>query len=505
MSLEPELKFRTAPRKLSALANVRVAGARNGKRSERDLLSTYFDTKKHKLRRCGLMLRVRQADGNCIQTVKAAETGSFARGEWESKVENPAPDLAKVDGTPLERLASKKLGRNLKPVFQISVRRTIRPFYIGGSEIELAIDRGNISAKQHSAPIAEFELELKSGRTADLFHIARMLERKTGAQLDLRSKSEQGYLLINGAKELATHAEPIQLDKKLTSHEAFDVIALAALRHFSANADAVRALDAEAIHQMRVGLRRLRAAISIFDKVLPNASTARIKTELKWLTGQLAPAREIDVFLKERVRPIVSKSKPKRGARAIRSQFSAKRSAAFKDARGAVETRRFRRLLLEMLEWLETQRPVRNDNTQTPIAEFAADVLDRRIRKARKQGRRLEELSSAERHKLRIKIKKIRYALEFFESLYADKDRKQLARLGMRLKEIQSALGALNDARAHREMAEKAALAAPPQNRRARAFTSGILVGEEREAAKGLSRAAYRELRKLHPLTVEPA
>jgi CHAD domain-containing protein len=148
---------------------------------------------------------------------------------------------------------------------------------------------------------------------------------------------------------------------------------------------------------------------------------------------------------------------------------------------------------------------VRNDNTQTPIAEFAADVLDRRIRKARKQGRRLEELSSAERHKLRIKIKKIRYALEFFESLYADKDRKQLARLGMRLKEIQSALGALNDARAHREMAEKAALAAPPQNRRARAFTSGILVGEEREAAKGLSRAAYRELRKLHPLTVEPA
>lgn len=505
MSLEPELKFRAERRKLSRLVNVRLVGARSGKCSETNLRSTYFDTKKHKLRRHGLTLRVRQADGSYIQTIKAVATRSFARGEWESKLEHPSPDLAKANNTPLERLASKKLGRNLKPVFRTSVRRITRPFYIGDSQIELAIDRGNVSAKQRSAPIAEFELELKCGRATNLFHIAKLLERKIGAQLDLRSKSEQGYFLANGSKEVATHAEPIQLDKKLTSHEAFGVIALSSLRHFSANADAVRALDAEAIHQMRVGLRRLRAAISLFKKVLPNAGTAKIKTELKWLTGQLAPAREIDVFLKERVRPIVSKNKPKRGARAIRSQFSAKRIAAFKDARNAVEMPRFRRLLIETLEWLETRKPVRDDNTQTSIEQFAADVLDRRIRKARKQGRRLKELSAEERHKLRIKIKKIRYALEFFESLYADKDRKQLARLEARLKKIQSALGALNDAIAHEGMARKAALAAPRQNTRARAFTSGILVGQEREAAKGLVQAAYRELRKLYPPTVEPA
>lgn len=498
MSLELELKFRTAPSKLSTLANIRVAGTRSGERSERDLLSVYFDTRKHKLRRHGFTLRVRQADGSYVQTVKATATGGFARGEWESKLEDPAPDLDKAGDTPLERLATKKLRRNLKPVFRTAVRRVTRPLYIGDSEIELAIDRGRISANRRSMPIAEFELDLRSGRTADLFHVARMFERKVGAQLDLRSKSDQGYLLISGAKALATYAEPIQLDKKTGSGEAFHVIALSTLRHFSTNADAVRALDSEAIHQMRVGLRRLRAAISLFDKVLPNAGTARIKTELKWLTDQLAPAREIDVFLKERVRPAVLESKLKRGARAIDFQFTAKRSAAFKNARRAVETSRFRRLLIEVLEWLETRRAARNENAQTPIGEFAADVLGRGIKKVRKQGRYLDGLSPEARHKLRIKIKKVRYAVEFFQSLYADKERKQLAELAAHLKKIQSALGALNDAIVHEEMAKEAALTASPQNRRARAFTSGMLVGQEREAAKGLNRTACRELHRLH-------
>lgn len=86
--------------------------------------------------------------------------------------------------------------------------------------------------------------------------------------------------------------------------EAFDVIAYSTLRHFSLNADGVRSLDSEAVHQMRVGLRRLRAAISRFKSVLPGNSTAKIKTDLKWLTNELAPAREIDVLVRERIRPL---------------------------------------------------------------------------------------------------------------------------------------------------------------------------------------------------------
>jgi triphosphatase len=384
------------------------------------------------------------------------------------------------------------------------VRRITRLFHAGHSEIELAVDRGNVFANRRSAPICEFELELKSGQSSDLFHIARLMAQKTGGQLDLRSKSERGYRLTNRTKDLAIRAEPIHLDSKLSVLEAFDVIAFSTLRHFSANADAVGALDAEAIHQMRVGVRRLRTVISLFNKVLPNASTARIQAELKWLTNELAQARETDVFLKDWLLPFVAKSKHGRGARAIESQFTAKRDAAFMDARRATETPRFRRLLIDVLEWIETRRHLHEDSTETSIGRFAAAVLDRRIKKARKQGERLDQLSPKERHRLRIKIKKVRYGVEFFQSLYPDKDRKKLDRLMTRLKKIQNVLGALNDATAHEEMAKKAALTAPLQNKRVRAFASGMLVGQEAEATNGMIRTAHRELRKLRPLAIEP-
>jgi CHAD domain-containing protein len=253
---------------------------------------------------------------------------------------------------------------------------------------------------------------------------------------------------------------------------------------------------------MRVGLRRLRAAISLFDDILAQASTARIKAELKWLTGELAPAREIDVFLKESVQPIADQDVPKRGSRAIRKKFSAQRMAAFRRARDAVASARYRRLLIDVIEWIEIGRPPADDNRS--IAAYAAGVLDRRVRKARKLGKRLNDLSPIQRHKLRIKIKKIRYAVEFFRNLYRDRDQKTLVNLSDRLKQIQSTLGSLNDFMAHRELATEAALAAPRVNRRAQAFASGVIVGQEREAARGLMKDASKEIHRLHRLRVKP-
>ena len=502
MSVEAELKFRVAPRTLSSLAKARLAGARRGDRSEQNLVSTYFDTTKYRLKRNGLTLRVRQAGKNYIQTIKAGTSGALARGEWEAELDGATPDLAKAKKTPLEKLTTKKLHRKLKPVFRTSVRRIAQPIRTRRSEIELAVDRGSITSGHRSRPISEFELELKAGSPADLFRIARGLERKTGAELDLQSKSDKGYQLAGGGHESARHAEPIHLDKKLSVSEAFTVIASSTFRHFAINADAVRNLDAEAIHQMRVGLRRTRAAISLFVDVLPRAGTTRIKQELKWLTAELAPAREIDVFLEERVSPITKAGPPKRGSRAIEERFALQRTKAFRGASQAVGSPRFRRLLIDMLEWIET-RKAPSDQDQS-IGPYAAELLDRRIRKTRKQGKRLSELSPRQRHKLRIKIKKIRYALDFFERLYADSDRKEIAQLSSRLKKIQSALGALNDFMAHRKIATKAALAAPQANRRAQAFASGFLVGQEHEAASGLLKAARNELQRLHPLTAKP-
>ncbi|MCA6114391.1 CHAD domain-containing protein [Bradyrhizobium sp. WSM 1738] len=496
MGVETEVKFRLPRHDLSALAGLKVPGSRIGEGSESDLTSTYFDTRKRKLRRHGLVLRVRQANGKHIQTVKKASE-NFGRGEWESEITDGSPDLGKADGTPLREISSKKLQRKLKPIFKTSVHRTTFPVRSKGSEIELAIDRGKIVAAGRSSRIEEVELELKRGSRRDLFQVARAVERKLAAELYLRGKAERGYDLLDSKDERPVFAQPIELNEEMSAIEAFKAIAHSALRHFSGNIDAVRKLDPEGVHQMRVGLRRLRAAISLFSKILSGAKTEHIKAELKWLTKELAPAREIDVFLQEKVEPVAHKINPRRGARAIEREFAGRRDEALDRARNAVNSGRSRTLLVDLLEWIEAQDGSGKKAT-LEVGEFAANLLSRRVKKIRKDGKTLQEMSPYERHKLRINVKKVRYAVEFFESLFPGKrEQRELARLSRHLKKIQGALGSLNDFIADSKMAADAALNAPPQDRRARAFASGFIVGHEAEQTKPLMKAASKEVRAL--------
>jgi len=501
MGVEAELKFRVPARDLKTLANWRMPGGKAGELSERDLVSTYFDTARHKLKRHGLTLRVRQTGDKHIQTIKTASGAPYGRGEWETEIEDSRPDLGKADGTPLERLASKKLRRKLRPVFETSVHRITLPVHTRQSEIELAIDRGRLVAGHRSRLIEELELELKSGRPDDLFRVAKAVERKSAAELYLRGKSERGYDLARGKGDQVAFGEPVELNKDMTVGEAFQTIARSALRHFWGNSDAVRNLDPEGVHQMRVGLRRLRAAISLFSKLLPRARTGQVKAELKWLTNELAPAREIDVFVQERIAPAARDLVPRRGRMAIEKEFAAKRAAAHERAREAVNSERCRALLLDVLQWIEIKHGPSREDASIRIGKCAPELLRRRTKKARKKGRNLERLSASERHKFRIGIKKIRYAVQFFESLFGSRsEQKELARLSKHLKRIQDALGSLNDLIAHRRMAADVALKAPPQDRRARAFASGVVLGREDEAARPLMKAAVREVRRLRRL-----
>jgi inorganic triphosphatase YgiF len=497
MGIETELKFRVPQRGLQTLRSRKIPGSTMGESSENDLRSIYFDTPRLKLKRRGLSLRVRKAGGKHVQTIKADAPASFGRGEWETEVNDGFPDLRKVKGTPLKQIGAKKLRRKLKPIFETSVHRTVVPVRTGGSEIELAIDRGNIKAGRRSSRIEEVELELKRGRPADLFRLAKTMERRSEAELYLRTKSERGYELAQGNEGQVVFAETIELGKGAAAGDAFRTIARSCVRHFADNADAVRACDPEGVHQMRVGLRRLRAAISIFASLLPDRRTERIRTELKWLTDELAPAREIDVFVKQEIKPLGSGVVPRRASKALEEQFAAKRDSAFARARRTVDSARFRALLLDVLTWIEGSHDHSADQAGAAATRFATDVLRRQVRKVLKQGKHLAKLSAHGRHKVRIRVKKIRYAVEFFESLFPKRRRKALARLSRRLRRIQDALGSLNDLIAHRQMAAAAALHAPRRNRRARAFASGVIVGREEEAAKPLMKVAIREVGKL--------
>jgi inorganic triphosphatase YgiF len=210
MGNETELKFEVAPQDLRKLRAARALHRKLLK--EENLVSDYFDTPKHEFARNGVSLRVRHNGEQRLQTIKSgAFDGSFRRGEWEHEIKADVPDLRKAHGTALAPLLTKKLKRGLKPIFETRVHRTSVPVCKNGSRIELALDEGQVRAGRRSAPIGELELELKRGKAADVFKLAREIGRLVPAKLALKSKSERGYDLIEDKPAQAVHADNVKL------------------------------------------------------------------------------------------------------------------------------------------------------------------------------------------------------------------------------------------------------------------------------------------------------
>lgn len=160
------------------------------------------------------------------------------------------------------------------------------------------------------------------------------------AKLALKSKSERGYDLIDGKPTQAVRAEEIKLQRGMRTADAFRVIGRSILRQIASNEAPVRKSDPEDVHQMRIGLRRLRAAISLFSKLFGDADTERIKSELKWLTEELAPARDLDVYERSTIEPLRHAQAAKRGMKELASALASRRAAAFDKAKAAVDSLR---------------------------------------------------------------------------------------------------------------------------------------------------------------------
>ena len=136
-------------------------------------------------------------------------------------------------------------------------------------------------------------MSLSTATPTELFKIARAINNIVPAQLDVKSKSERGYDLIEKTPVGAEKACDPELSAGMTTGRAFTLIGRACLRQLVANEPAVKSRDAEAVHQMRVALRRLRAAISLFSDVVSDDRINMIKTELRWLAQELGPARDL--------------------------------------------------------------------------------------------------------------------------------------------------------------------------------------------------------------------
>ena len=249
----------------------------------------------------------------------------------------------------------------------------------------------------------------------------------------------------------AKSADPA-LRRTDSAHTAFVAIAGTALAQINDNALVLRQTRRlEAVHQLRVGVRRLRSAISLFGPLLEGPQTEAVIGELKWLNGELADARDMDVYIADTFRPAAKRHPDWIGLAAFGKSLLAAQSRAYDRAQTAVCSSRFGALMHEAALWVEAGEWTANGDSKVKrwrawtIGTLADTLLEERRRKLIKRGRKFESLDAAARHKLRIHAKKLRYACGFFASLHSGKAGKRRVAFVTAMHDLQDALGRLTD------------------------------------------------------------
>jgi inorganic triphosphatase YgiF len=483
---EVELKLEFDPADRTAIESHPLFAASHPEKQT--LLSVYFDTKDRDLWKAKWALRVRKIGPRYLQTLKGADGAAelFDRPEWERETSKLEPDLRLIKGTPVEAVLDGA-SPELSPLFRTRIERIAYRLPCGETEIEVAIDRGEIEAKERRSPVHEVELELKRGQPAELFRLARRLAAAIPLRLAVKTKAERGYELAEGGATGAEKAKPVILHAEMSCGEAFRAIGENCLRQIATNERLVPTGEAEALHQMRIGLRRLRAAIAIFAKMTADSDQKRIKGELKWITNELGPARDLDVFAADILQPLAKQGDHAEAQRA----FASARAKAYDTAARAIRSDRFRNALLDLAEWIEvgpwTVEQTSAKRRERKVGKHAAKRLARMRSDVRDKGEDLRELDAKKRHKLRIEAKALRYAIEFFASLFPDGENARRCEACLSaLKAIQDELGMLNDL-AQREVLARGALG--PEGHDLGPQAAKLLAADAREIDRRLKRA----------------
>jgi triphosphatase len=356
-----------------------------------------------------------------------------------------------VADTALGPLLDERHAASLQPVFKVSVRRTEYRLVRPGAVVVAALDHGTVRAGSRHSPVCELELELLCGRTAALFGIAQTLGNAVPMYLSVKTKADRGYELLKGNRA-APKSQSVAVSPAATAGDAFQTIARSCLRQVIGNAQAVIARDGEALHRMRVALRRLRAAISVFSDVVADPQSAKIRFELGRLERELGPARDLDVFITDVVIPLRQRHRHDRGMNRICRNFKQRRTLLYAQLVGLLQTERFRYLELQVARWIETGAWITSQAGQgsrlrnRSVIGLAAHELARRRKKLKKSGQHMAKLSREKLHKLRIRAKKLRYATEFFSALFPGNKRAERCRETLSaLVNLQDSLGALHD------------------------------------------------------------
>ena len=449
---EIELKLLVDADRLADFNNASVikTNARN-KGARKHLKSAYYDTPKRTLWRNRLSLRVRQTGGRYVQTVKTeAGDDPLRRGEWEAAVPSMTPDLALAMPFIPEEIRADLEAGTLDQVFVADIRRLQRMVEMPSGTVEVAFDQGLLKAGERSLPVSEIELELKSGSPSAIYELALRLLEHGPAKPSIRTKSARGFDLAADVPPGARKPRKLRLDPATPLDDAFATILRSCLHHLlEAMPAAEDGRDPEGIHQLRVSLRRLRSAFDLMRSAGSLSKLEALRSEASWLARNLSAARDWDIFRKGTL-PTIARGCPSiEGFDALGDVAEVRRSAAYDTVRSVLADRRCARFVIELGAWIEARgwrgdvAPEGLGQLSEPAINFAGNILSARHMKALKRGRGFKSLSTEERHRLRLAIKKLRYAVDFLLPMYGQ--RKATRRYFDKLADLQEELGSYND------------------------------------------------------------
>ena len=474
--------------------------------------SIYLDTPESALRKAGISLRLRRDGRRWTQTVKTTSPphGGLAK---VAEIENPAPGghlslQAIPDLVVRDKILHCVNGALLQPVSESVIKRTGIELLLDGTRAELAIDVGEIHANGRSAGLREAEIELLDGNPRGLYDIAHALFPEGGLNFSRLSKAARGYLLAEqGIVEPPLQplaADAVALDPTQTAEQAARDILRECFDQIAANVRVVVQLDdPEGPHQLRIGLRRLRSAFSVFATVLASPEITRLQLEAQSVGQEIGRLRDLDVVANDIVKREAEAHPEEPGIAALVPATEQRANAFRGEVRRLLAGERTQTFLIDLARFVETRGwLVPDDFGQTarlaePVTRLAEAALNKRWKKVGKRARALETLDAAERHDLRKQLKKLRYAADFLSPLFPQRRVEPFLK---RLRKLQNVFGELNDAAMIKSMFSGAEAIAAADARTQRAV-GWVLGASQARAAIGWAgvRDLWRKLEDTRP------
>ena len=498
---EIEIKFRSDAAGLARLLEAPLIKSANTLQTE-TLKATYFDTPSNALREKGIILRIRKS-GNDVPVLGmkapgAAGGGPFQRMEVEVNSPSLKPNLALFDKS-TEKFVTRIIGgQPLAAKFKMEFRRQSGLVFSGGSVVEIAVDQGHISSGKRSVPLAEVELELVSGNTSDLLELGIRLAKDFSLRLDFVSKAEKGFRALLEEKPLPVKAAAIKSKSLATLDDAVSVIISNTLAQFTANWACLRETDEpESIHQMRIALRRMRCAMSIFKRPLPNAGFGDLRDDAGLLASAFGPVRNADAIRISVLQgPLASADCPE-NSDALRGIMEKLHIAGYASARFEIESLAATLLVLNVQSLLAHNDWREGACTTMPARKFFRAELSRLRARVLKRAK-TAHVSDEARHKLRIALKNLRYGVDFFDF---PGNRRERQAYKTRMSALQDLLGMRNDIVAAKTYLKELQEETGPEAEQVLEFIRGWYARDAAAADKQISKA-IKKFKRMEPFWI---